>query len=46
MTFDEAYFKTKAYADVSFKRFSQYWFSNRFYALLARKHGPKKVRVL
>ena len=46
MTFDESYFNTEAYADVSFKRFSQYWFSNRFYALLVLKYGPKSGRVL
>lgn len=46
MTFDRDYFHTEAYAEVSFKKFSQYWWSNRFYALLARKHGPKRGRVL
>ena len=46
MTFDEDYFNSEAYADVSFARFSQYWWSNRYYALLARKHGPKQGRVL
>lgn len=44
--FDESYFKTEAYAQVSFARFSQYWWSNRFYASLARRHGPKTGRVL
>jgi len=44
--FDEAYFKTEAYAQVSFDRFSQYWWSNRYYALLARRHGPREGRVL
>lgn len=46
MTFDEAYFNTDTYADVSFARFSQYWWSNRYYARLARKFGPKNGRVL
>jgi len=46
MTFDEAYFKTDTYADVSFARYSQYWWSNRYYANLARKYGPKSGRVL
>ncbi|MBN2501225.1 MAG: class I SAM-dependent methyltransferase [Anaerolineales bacterium] len=44
--FDENYFHTEAYAEVSFEKYSQYWWSNRFYALLARKHGPKRGRVL
>jgi SAM-dependent methyltransferase len=44
--FDEKYFSTEAYAEVSFARFSQYWWSNRFYALLARRHGPQGGRVL
>jgi SAM-dependent methyltransferase len=44
--FDESYFKTEAYANVSFARFSQYWWSNRFYALLARRYGPSSGRVL
>ena len=46
MTFDEAYFKTDAYAEVTFARYSQYWWSNRYYARLARKFGPKSGRVL
>jgi len=37
--FDETYFKRAAYANVSFDRFSQYWWSNRYYAGLARQHG-------
>lgn len=44
--FDESYFKTEAYADVSFAKYSQYWWSNRFYARMAMKHGPKSGRVL
>ncbi len=44
--FDETYFQRAAYADVSFDRFSQYWWSNRYYALLARRHGPSHGRVL
>lgn len=44
--FDENYFKTDAYAGVSFARFSQYWWSNRFYALLARRYGPSGGRCL
>lgn len=44
--FDETYFKSGAYANVSFSRFSQYWWSNRFYALLARRRGPRGGNVL
>jgi SAM-dependent methyltransferase len=46
MTFDKEYFHSARYAQVSFKKYSQYWWSNRYYALLARKHGPKSGRVL
>jgi SAM-dependent methyltransferase len=44
--FDESYFKSGPYARVSFKRFSQYWWSNRFYAKLAMRFGPRTGRVL
>ncbi len=44
--FDQAYFHSGPYAHVSFKKYSQYWWSNRFYATLARRHGPKRGRVL
>lgn len=46
MTFDQNYFHTHTYKDVTFKRFSQYWWSNRFYAILARRHGRKAGRLL
>ncbi len=44
--FDQAYFNSGPYARVSFKRYSQYWWSNRFYARLALSHGPKTGRLL
>lgn len=44
--FDENYFKSAAYAKVNFGKYSQYWWSNRFYAGLVRRHGPKHGRVL
>jgi SAM-dependent methyltransferase len=44
--FDETYFKREAYAKVSFERYSQYWWSNRFYAKLVRRHAPASGRVL
>ena len=45
-SFDESYFKSGAYAEVSFDRYSQYWWSNRFYAILCRRYGPRQGRVL
>jgi 2-polyprenyl-3-methyl-5-hydroxy-6-metoxy-1,4-benzoquinol methylase len=46
LKFDEEYFHSARYARVSFARFSQYWWSNRYYALLASRHGPKSGKVL
>ncbi|MGC8856260.1 MAG: class I SAM-dependent methyltransferase, partial [Anaerolineae bacterium] len=46
MAFDEKYFSTHTYADVSFGKFSQYWWSNRFYAMLARRYGEHGTRLL
>jgi SAM-dependent methyltransferase len=44
--FNETYFKTHTYENVSFARYSQYWWSNRFYAILARRYGKPGVRLL
>jgi 2-polyprenyl-3-methyl-5-hydroxy-6-metoxy-1,4-benzoquinol methylase len=46
MSFDEEYFSTNAYKDVSFARYSQYWWSNRFYAILVRRYGKRGARLL
>lgn len=46
MAFDEKYFSTHTYANVSFAKFSQYWWSNRFYAMLARRYGKRGARLL
>jgi 2-polyprenyl-3-methyl-5-hydroxy-6-metoxy-1,4-benzoquinol methylase len=46
MPFDEKYFSTHTYKDVSFARYSQYWWSNRFYAILARRYGQRGSRLL
>jgi 2-polyprenyl-3-methyl-5-hydroxy-6-metoxy-1,4-benzoquinol methylase len=46
MAFDEKYFSSNAYKDVSFAKYSQYWWSNRFYAILARRYGKKGTRLL
>jgi ubiquinone/menaquinone biosynthesis C-methylase UbiE len=44
--FNQEYFSTGPYAQVNFARYSQYWWSNRYYALLARRYGPPGGRVL
>lgn len=44
--FNRDYFSTGPYAQVNFARYSQYWWSNRYYARLARRHGPPQGRVL
>ncbi len=44
--FDKDYFSTGPYARVSYARFSQYWWSNRYYAILARRYGPRQGKVL
>ena len=46
MAFDEKYFSTNAYQDVSFAKYSQYWWSNRFYAILARRYGQRGTTLL
>jgi 2-polyprenyl-3-methyl-5-hydroxy-6-metoxy-1,4-benzoquinol methylase len=46
MPFDEKYFNTYTYKDISFARYSQYWWSNRFFALLARRYGKTGSSLL
>jgi 2-polyprenyl-3-methyl-5-hydroxy-6-metoxy-1,4-benzoquinol methylase len=46
MPFDEKYFSTHTYADITFAKYSMYWWSNRFYAMLARRHGRQGARLL
>ena len=46
MPFDESYFSTHTYADITFARYSMYWWSNRFYAMLARRYGRRGARLL
>ena len=46
MSFDDKYFSTNAYQDVSFAKYSQYWWSNRFYAILVRRYGKRGMRLL
>jgi SAM-dependent methyltransferase len=45
-SFDDNYFSSGPYAEVSFARYSQYWWSNRFYAKLINKYRPDGGRVL
>lgn len=44
--FDDKYFSTNTYKTVSFARYSQYWWSNRFYAILARRYARKSGKLL
>jgi SAM-dependent methyltransferase len=44
--FDENYFSSNTYEKVSFAKYSMYWWSNRFYAILARRYGKKGSRLL
>lgn len=46
MSFDENYFSSHTYANITFARYSMYWWSNRFYAMLARRHGKRGSRFL
>jgi len=46
MPFDQDYFSSHTYKEVSFSRFSQYWWSNRFHAILARRFGRRGERLL
>lgn len=46
MSFDENYFSTHTYENISFAKYSQYWWSNRFYATLARRYGKSGGRLL
>jgi len=46
MSFDEKYFSTHTYADITFAKYSMYWWSNRFQAILARRYGRNGARLL
>jgi 2-polyprenyl-3-methyl-5-hydroxy-6-metoxy-1,4-benzoquinol methylase len=46
MPFDENYFSTHTYANITFAKYSMYWWSNRFYATLARRYGRRGARLL
>ncbi len=44
--FDDKYFSTNTYETVSFAKYSQYWWSNRFYATLTRRYAKNGGRLL
>ncbi len=44
--FSKDYFSTHTYENITFARYSMYWWSNRFYATLARRHGKRGGRLL
>jgi 2-polyprenyl-3-methyl-5-hydroxy-6-metoxy-1,4-benzoquinol methylase len=46
MAFDEKYFSTHTYANITFAKYSMYWWSNRFNAILARRYGRPGARLL
>ena len=46
MSFDEKYFSSHTYTNITFAKYSMYWWSNRFYAMLARRHGKRGSRFL
>lgn len=46
MPFDEKYFSTHTYENITFARYSMYWWSNRFNAMLARRYGKRGTRLL
>jgi 2-polyprenyl-3-methyl-5-hydroxy-6-metoxy-1,4-benzoquinol methylase len=46
MSFDENYFSTHTYAGITFAKYSMYWWSNRFNAMLARRYGRRGSRLL
>ncbi|NWG33842.1 MAG: class I SAM-dependent methyltransferase [Chloroflexi bacterium] len=46
MSFDEHYFSSHTYANITFAKYSMYWWSNRFYAMLARRYGTRGARLL
>ncbi|HQV93098.1 MAG TPA: methyltransferase domain-containing protein [Anaerolineales bacterium] len=46
MPFDENYFSTHTYSNITFAKYSMYWWSNRFFAMLARQYGRRGGRLL
>lgn len=46
MAFDEKYFSTNSYEKITFAKYSMYWWSNRFFAMIARRYGTRGSRLL
>lgn len=46
MAFDEKYFSTHTYANITFAKYSMYWWSNRFFGILAKRYGKRGARLL
>lgn len=44
--FNKNYFSSHTYENVSFAKYSQYWWSNRYYATIVRRSIPSLSRVL
>ena len=44
--FNKDYFSTNTYENTSFAKYSMYWWSNRFNAILARRYGQHGSRLL
>ena len=44
--YDQDYFSSGPYAQVSYRKYRQYWWSNRFYAKLVLRYGPPSGRAL
>lgn len=44
--FDETYFSANTYKNVSYGKYTQYWWSNRFYAALVRRYSQKQTNLL
>lgn len=44
--FNKRYFNSNTYASVSFSKFSQYWWANRYYAKIVRRHAAKGKTLL
>ena len=45
MSFDENYFSTHTYENITFAKYSMYWWSNRFYVTLATKKPIHKEHL-
>ncbi len=46
MAFDEKYFSTHTYKNITFAKYSMYWWSNRFFGMLAKRYGKRGARML